>query len=152
MARNPQPPRQSDSDHDLDVSSLIDVSFLLLIFFLVSSTLLKRETDLGMLIGRGETPVDPAVPLEIAIAADGRIIMGGQELAGPSVPGEPSQITKIRDELKEHKTRADLIGEDALVSLDAAGGAGTQRFIDVINALSFAGIEHIALVDGPAGQ
>lgn len=32
----------------LDVSSLIDVCFLLLIYFLVTSTILPPESDLGM--------------------------------------------------------------------------------------------------------
>ena len=40
--------RGSDEDPELDISSLIDVSFLLLIYFIVTSTLQKRETDLGI--------------------------------------------------------------------------------------------------------
>jgi hypothetical protein len=39
----------------LDISSLIDVCFLLLIYFLVTSTITPRETDLGMALARRES-------------------------------------------------------------------------------------------------
>jgi biopolymer transport protein ExbD len=144
MQKNRKTRQEPDSDPELDISSLIDVSFLLLIFFLVTSTLLKKESDLGLsLPGKGLG--DPEVALEIAIAADGRITVGGEEMAGPAEAGEPAPMKEIRDQLLEHKKRADLIGDTTLVSLRSSGEASTQRFIDVINALAYAGIDHIAL-------
>jgi len=147
MARKPHPRRASDNGPDLDISSLIDVSFLLLIFFLVSSSLMKRETELPMGIGgEGERSIDPLVALDVSIAMDGRITVGGQELAGASEPGIPGEMAEVREQFLEHRRRAELLDEQPLVSLQAAGEADTQRFIDVINALSYAGIQNIALV------
>jgi biopolymer transport protein ExbD len=140
------------SDPELDLSSLIDISFLLLIFFLVSSTLLKRETDLGLDLSGEGRPIDPPVPLAIDIAGDGSITVGGQQMGGASQPGEPGQIDEVREQLLEFRKRAELVGETAQVSLSAAGEADTQRFIDVINALSYAGIDHIALNDAIAAN
>ncbi len=144
---------ESHSDPELDISSLIDVSFLLLIFFLVTSTLLKKELDLGLVLPTpGESKVDPSESLEIAISGDGRITIGGQEIAGPSKNGDASQITEVRAQLKEHKNRADILQQEAFVSLKASDEATTQRFIDVINALAYAGIDHIAMQDDLAAN
>ena len=137
-------PEQHD-DPELDISSLIDVSFLLLIFFLVTSTLLKLENDLALKVPVDQPPSDPVVALEIAIADDGRITIGGQEMAGPSTSGEEGKIEEIRSHLKHYRERSELLDEEPLVSIDASGEANAQRFIDVLNALAYAKIENIAL-------
>lgn len=154
MPKTSHPDREADSEPELDISSLIDVSFLLLIFFLISTTLIKPERDLAMRLPAVDSPVqaDPDPALEIAIATDGRVSAGGLELAGPSEPGEPSQLGALRDELVAVKHRADLVGEVPLISLTAASGCGTQRFIDVINALAFAKIDRIAMSDDLAAN
>ena len=148
MQKTAKTPRDAFDDPELDISSLIDVSFLLLIFFLVTSTLLKRESDLGLQIpsAYGES-VDPLVALDVSIAADGRVTIGGQEFAGVSQAAEPSKIDEVREQLVEYKLRSDLVGDAALVRLSAAGETNAQRFIDVVNALTFAGIDHIAMTD-----
>lgn len=146
MARKSPTRRARESAPELDISSLIDVSFLLLIFFIVTSTLLNRETDLPMAIGGvPERPSDPVVALDVTIADDGSVTVGGQELAGSAVPGEPGDMGEIREQLLEHRRRAELLGEQPLVSLVASDHSDTQRFVDVLNALSYAGIEQIAL-------
>lgn len=45
MARKPDSPNQ---DPMLDISPMIDLSFLLLVYFLATSTLEPVESDLGM--------------------------------------------------------------------------------------------------------
>ena len=41
-------PFAGESDPNVDISPLIDVAFLLLIYFLVTASLLKQEADLGL--------------------------------------------------------------------------------------------------------
>jgi biopolymer transport protein ExbD len=48
MARHKKFQVSMDATPELDISSLIDVCFLLLIYFLVTSTIAPRETDLAM--------------------------------------------------------------------------------------------------------
>ena len=48
MARHKKFQVEQEPEPELDISSLIDVCFLLLIYFLVTSTITPRETDLGM--------------------------------------------------------------------------------------------------------
>ncbi|MFT5409511.1 MAG: biopolymer transport protein ExbD [Verrucomicrobiales bacterium] len=152
MLKLRKPRHEKHSDPELDISSLIDVSFLLLIFFLVTSTLLKRESDLAMKLPTPGEGVDPTEALQIAIAGDGRITIGGQEMAGPSDQGVASQITEVRNQLTEHRKRAELFGDQPFVSLRASDEANTQRFVDVLNALAYAGIDRIALQDDLAAN
>ena len=138
---------RKDATPDLDVSSMIDVSFLLLIFFIVTSTLVKRENDLGLQLPYDVSGNDPQVPLAVNIAGDGRISIGGHELAGPSDGSMPSQLEGVRRELVEHRERSFYLGEAPHVNVRASGDASSQRFIDVINALAFADSKHVSILD-----
>lgn len=62
MARSKKYEIEEMEEPSLDISSLIDVSFLLLIYFLVTSTLEPRESDLSM-----ELPTDTGKASNIKI-------------------------------------------------------------------------------------
>ena len=132
-----------------DVSSLVDVSFLLLIFFLVTSTIMKRENDLPMTIPTpGETKAIPTLPLWIEIAADGTVSLGQNE--GAMVVADPAAGSSL-DELTVHlKMARDASRPDAIpVVMNVADNAAQQRFIDVLNCLAGLGIENVTMVDEP---
>ena len=64
-----------DNDPELDISSLVDVAFLLLIYFLVTSTLRPDETDLSIVLPSqvpNENPLD-IDPIAIVIGPDGSV-------------------------------------------------------------------------------
>ncbi len=131
-----------------DVSSLVDVSFLLLIFFLVTSTILKRENDLPMTLPvPGVTSTIPALPLWIGIDADGTVSLGRDE--GAMVVADPSSGSSL-DELTVHlKMARDAARPDALpVVMQVADQAAQQRFIDVLNCLAGVGVGNVTMVDG----
>ena len=147
MARRSRITLETDEDPELDISSLIDVSFLLLIYFIVTSTLQKRETDLGITLPSTvptET-TDPVDPLAIKISVDGAITVDEIELAGPSPGGEPSTVPALRTRLEEYKTQTELVNEKPMVVLAAADEGKTQRFIDVVNALASVKIQSITM-------
>ena len=51
-------------DPELDISSLVDVAFLLLIYFLVTSTLKKDETDLSIILPTSIPTDNPDPPVK----------------------------------------------------------------------------------------
>jgi biopolymer transport protein ExbD len=135
-------------DPQTDVSSLVDVSFLLLIFFLVTSTIMKRENDLPLTIpSPGVTTAIPALPLWIAIAADGSVSLGRDEGA---LQVADSSAGSSLEELSVHlKIARDASLPDSLpVVMRVADHATQQRFIDVLNCLAGVGIGHVTMVDG----
>ncbi|MGC6567524.1 MAG: biopolymer transporter ExbD [Akkermansiaceae bacterium] len=63
--RCPLPPEDSPKP---DVSSLVDVSFLLLLFFLVTATIEKKEQELTTVIpATAGTPVPPIQTVRVEI-------------------------------------------------------------------------------------
>jgi biopolymer transport protein ExbD len=131
-----------------DVSSLVDVSFLLLIFFLVTSTLLKRENDLPLTLPTpGHASAIPALPLWIEVAADGSVSLGRDE--GALRVADPSAGSSL-EELSVHlKVARDAARPEPLpVVMRVADHAAQQRFIDVLNCLAGVGIESVTMVEG----
>ncbi len=128
----------------VDVAALVDVSFLLLIYFLVSSTLV-READLSLgLPGEGIAASLPDVPVLISLSGSGEVRWGGQladEAGAPSVlPGLAAHL-----EVAKHGTSGTRIP----VMLEIADEVHQQRAIDVLNCLHAAGIDRVALVEPP---
>ena len=81
MARRAKIQLEANEDPELDISSLIDVSFLLLIFFIVTSTLLKREQELTLTLPTTPNPsTELNDPLLIEISEDGKISVDQLEL------------------------------------------------------------------------
>lgn len=74
--------RRADRDFSIDISSLVDVLFTLLIFFSLTSTFVKEsglKVDLPK--ASSDTPLVSAEKFEIAISSDGRIALGGTEVS-----------------------------------------------------------------------
>ena len=74
-------PKRSSVKTNLELTSLIDVVFLLLIFFMIASTFAKVITKLDIQLPKSRA----VVPQEkeetiIEIAADGRLALNGKEL------------------------------------------------------------------------
>ena len=138
----------SDSDHDagFDVSSLVDVGFLLLIYFLVTSTLLPREADLGLNLFRapGGVPVKIS-PVTIQVSKDGDVSVAGIVLdsaeSGRELPG-------LLKELKPYVTASSEMEDKAAVVIFAANEACQQRLVDVLNAVSKVGVTNVTFDSG----
>ena len=136
-----------DKDPELDISSLIDVSFLLLIYFLVTSTLRKDETDLSIVLPTQmptENP-DPIDPVAIKVEQDGSVTYDGAPVAGPSNGAKPDKLPALRERLKEYKELAESTGSKPMVIVAADDNGKHQRFIDVVNALASVKINNITM-------
>lgn len=139
----------------LDISSLIDVCFLLLIYFLVTSSILPRENDLGLGLA-GKPPVGAALdqiePLYIRIEAGGEILTGRPGML-EMMDSDPSvrDVPLLGTHLEMYAGGARAANTKPLVQIDAADGVVQQRVIDVLNALAKAGIQSVTFRDGLVG-
>ncbi len=139
----------SDDEPNLDISSLIDVCFLLLIFFLVTSTILPREQDLPMTLpdGRG-VPGDEIVKVLIGVKGNGSIVMnagGDEELLDSDVTIH--EIPRTKERLKMMNDLARANGSELFVEIINDEGVTYQRFVDVLNCLRGEGITKITIND-----
>jgi biopolymer transport protein ExbD len=146
MARKRKYRPEADKDPELDISSLVDVAFLLLIYFLVTSTLRPDETDLSIVLPTQvptENP-DKVDPVVIVIGPNGNITYDGQDLDNSGTKGA-DRLPKLRSLLKEYKQLCDNGGSTPMVTVAADDDGKTQRFIDVVNALASVKIKNITM-------
>lgn len=118
------------------MSSLIDVSFLLLIYFLVTSTLDPKEADLGMTMptnnsdGSSEVEIDQ---MTVEVNSSGHIVLNDEVLDTDPATRE---VPMLLDRLKTYAESAALTDSKPMVIIAADDAAKGQRFIDVLNALA----------------
>lgn len=125
-------PRKKVEAQGIDITPLIDVVFILLIFFMVTTTF-QREADLAInLPAASEEPASQTdTPLEIVITAQGQYMVGGLELVN-------SQLETVKQALKRmtagHKDQPLVIRADAstphqyvVTAMDAAAQLGLAR-------------------------
>ena len=145
MARLTRRHAPEEPEPQLDISSMIDVAFLLLIYFLVTSSLDPKEADLGIQLPSTESSASNAVEIEqmnITINAEGHIIVQDEVLdQDPNDRKVPLLTAKV----SEYAEAAKLTNSTAIVIVSSDDGAKSQRFVDVIDALAGAGIKSVTL-------
>lgn len=133
MARKQAPYGQ---DPVLDMSPLIDLSFLLLVYFLVTSTLDPVESDLAMTMPGITVPGKPGFDfdrMEVEVNGAGHIVANGEVL---DTGAESREVPLLLDRLKTYAASARLTATEPTVSISADDGAKGQRFVDVLNVLA----------------
>jgi biopolymer transport protein ExbD len=150
MARHKHYEAVEDPTPALDISSLIDVCFLMLIYFLVTSTITPKESDLDLRIAaeRFVEPQPHIVPMFIRVEANNAVSVG---------TGPHEQILDTDPELRKLPVLCSWLDlyaaasrsalNQPLVQLWVADGASQQRVVDVLNALASKGIHSVAFTD-----
>lgn len=121
--------RQRTTELDVNLTPLIDVVFLLLIFFMVSTTFTKEaHLKINLPKATGETAAEAALVIDISISADGSYSINDQRL----VNGQIDTIKRAMLKAARNKEGLPVIitadaqaPHQAVVSaMDAAGQLG----------------------------
>lgn len=121
--------RQARDEEGINLTPLIDVVFLLLIFFMVSTTFTK-ETHLKLALPEAEGDAQPDLPekIEIIIDASGGFAVNGQALVNTQIKTLMSAIESVG---QGNTTLPFVITADSKVpyesvvmAMDAAGRLG----------------------------
>jgi biopolymer transport protein ExbD len=150
MARHKKYEAADDADPALDISSLIDVCFLLLIYFIVTSTITPRESDLGMALpaANPSTEQPDIEPLFIRIEANGALYTGvGTSQQAMDSDTSVRDVPLLKSQLDIYSSAAKAANSKPLVQIYADGQATQQRVIDVLNALAAVGINSVTFTD-----
>lgn len=149
MKRNRTTREQAGEGTTLEISSLIDICFLLLIYFLVATTIQKKETDLPLQLPEERGGADvPDSPYVIRVDVNGAVQSGSGnfvELLDTNVGSRdmPLLLTALR--MYALGVRAGM--REPAVRLIVDDGAQQQRVIDVLNAVVEAKIAVVAIDD-----
>ena len=130
---------------------MIDVCFLLLIYFLVTSTIGPRESDLLVGLPRpGETsPENPRIaPMFIRVDAAGAVFSGTNDSERPLDTNPSSRdLPLLSSQLQLYAAATMSAGDQPLVQILVDNGTNQQRIVDVLNALAQNRITSVTFTD-----
>lgn len=136
---------------EMQMGPMIDMVFLLLVFFMVTAKPVQQESDISLgLPGTvsAEETVDLPDEQRIRIEDDGSIVLNDSTLGAPG----DTTLTELIATLKRFKESADANKADALVTLDASDGTNQQRIVDVLNACAKADITGVTFSDSASEE
>ena len=127
---------------DLQISPLIDVVFLLLIYFLVTAELIKKEGDVKfMLPAKAEPQVMITLPVEVVIliSEDGTV-----EVDGVRYASNDTNLPELAKQMKRLQAMADSQRSTFFVNLLPDKGTLHSRIIDVMDACAEAQVKNLS--------
>ena len=121
---------------EINLTPLIDVVFLLLIFFMVSTTL-EKETRLEVELPKASTDAAPPEQdvLDLVIDRDGRFYVNEREVISP----EPVSLKGALNKVAGGRT-------DLPVKIRADGQAPYQAVLTAMDVLAQLGLTHMSFI------
>lgn len=138
--------RRDTQTVEMQMGPMIDMVFLLLVFFMVSAKPIKQESDINIglpgTVAQEET-LDIPDEQRIRIESDGRVLLNEQLMDSPT----NAELPALVGTLKRFKESADANKSEALVTIDTDDAALHQRIVAVLNACAQAGITGVTFAD-----
>jgi biopolymer transport protein ExbD len=130
-----------ESPLKLDVASLIDVVFLLLIYFIMTASLIKKEADIGFMLPANVAVEDmQEIPVEvlIEITDDGTVMVEGMRFSydDRSLDDLVIQVAGLKEIAASQKS-------PFFVNVLPHADALHRRIIDVMDACAAAGVNSL---------
>lgn len=125
-----------------DITPMIDVVFLLLIYF-IWTTDFTEEADMAIMLPVPNPAQDKSTPPQehiVDVLPSGQIMLNGAPMDGLNSRGMPQLVRT----LKRLKSSGHRSGADVAVTIFADSASLHQRSIDVLNACSTAKIKLVS--------
>ena len=132
--------QSSDGDFGFQIAPMVDVVFVLLLFFMASagSQVSERELNISLPSGRsGPAAGPPPTPIIIEIRGDGQVLANNRMFDNPS----SKELEELRQWLQETFER---FGNEDPVIIQPAMDARHERIMDVLNAASASGVKKLS--------
>ncbi len=127
---------------ELQIAPLIDVVFLLLIYFMVTASLIKKEADLSfMLPVKVDTPDPINLPIEVLIEVSE---MGDIMIEGMVFGKDDQKLNDLIGQLVSLREAADSSGSELIVNILPADKAVHGRIINVMDACAAAKVKNMS--------
>lgn len=125
---------------------MIDMVFLLLVFFMVTAKPIKQEADVGLSLPgtvAQEESVDIPDEQQIEITREGSVVLNDLEMAEPA----DQEMPQLFATLARFKQSADANRTEALITIAADDLAVHQRIVDVLNVCARAKVTGVTFAD-----
>ncbi len=130
-------------EEGFSLDSMLDIVFLLLIYFMVTAAFVKEEADISMSLPsrvEQEEPLDMPEEQVLDILADGRVLLNGLEI-DDALSADLPMLTRT---LARFRQAADDAQVPAFIVVQPDDEARHQRIIDVLNVCAVAQIELVS--------
>lgn len=128
--------QRRSEDIDINVTSLIDVVLLLLIFFMVSTRFVEQsKIDLTLPSASAEAPNKLPATIEIAIDSKGQVFVDGKALVN-------AKVGTLRQALADAKA-AKAGKEQPVVVISADRATAFQLAVDAMDAARLEGLTQV---------
>lgn len=131
---------EEEKGHDFQIAPMVDVVFMLIIFFMLTAAIKQTEFGLGMTLPGGEGAPGakaPPPPIELAIREDGSVLFNDLEVGR----GDDKTLEELQARLKK---AVELFGEQQPVIIIPRPLVPHSRVVDVLNACAAAQIKSLS--------
>ncbi|MDQ8207114.1 biopolymer transporter ExbD [Coraliomargarita sp. SDUM461003] len=134
--------RKADEKVGVAIAPMIDVVFLLLIYFMVASTMEQQEADLSFQLPGSveqEEPLDLPDEQIIEIRDDGQVVVNDYPYDAPEAQRYQelaAMLTRFREASAANKV-------EAIVTISPAESVSHAQIVKVMDACSLAGIDAV---------
>jgi len=130
-----------ESEDKVDITPMIDVVFLLLIYFMFLP--LQQEADVGIKLPSNSPPAENLeLPSEhiVEVFPNGLILLNGAPMDGL----DDRNMERLTVTLTRLKDSSDRAGIDTVLKIQADPDSPHQRAIDILNAAAKADIKKVS--------
>jgi biopolymer transport protein ExbD len=128
-----------DGDVGFQIAPMVDVVFVLMLFFMASAGMQVTEMELGINLPSGGVSKQggpPPTPIIIDIAADGQVTMNNTAYGAPT----DKNLQPLRDWLKH---AIEQFGDKDPVVIRPNSDTRHERIMDVLNAAAAAKVKNL---------
>lgn len=128
-----------DGDIGFQIAPMVDVVFVLMLFFMASAGMQVAEKELSINLPSGTAAANsdtPTTPIIVTVAADGAVAINGTSFD----PTNSTELTGTREKLKELMS----FGSKDPVIIQPAPEARQEQIVRVLNAAAAAGVQNLS--------
>ena len=131
---------EEEQELEFQIAPMVDVVFMLIIFFMLSAAVKSTEFELGMTLPGTASQTQkgtPPTPIELAIREDGAVLWNELEVAKP----DDKEMQELQDRLKK---ALQLFGDEQPVIIQPKPMTIHSRVVDVVNACAAANVKSLS--------
>ena len=136
--------RAEEINIGFQIAPMIDVVFVIMLFFMVMASAVKKEREFRTVLPYGDPGVTEVDELWIKIDEAGAISLNDEIMAGE----QEANPIRLTESLAEIQRDAINRGSNVMVTLQADPEASYQRMMDVLNSLAKAKMANVAFAVG----
>ena len=125
----------ADGEFGFQIAPMLDILFVLLLFFMVSAGAQKHETGLTTQLPGSGGPT-AKIPVQIGIDQDGQVNVSGAPIDDPADRALPRLVDRLRGIMASN-------AEQPIV-VTPTRSTKQQRVVDVLNACAAAKVKNLA--------